>query len=74
MPNTAVRAAAEGMPDETRRRTMAMTGAGLMAALAASLAATPAKPDALAAEHPAERINRLARELSEALNHWQEGR
>lgn len=45
MPNTTVRAAAEGMPDFNRRRLLNLTGAGLaLAATAAGIRKAPAAP------------------------------
>lgn len=78
MPNTPVRAAAEGMPDVTRRNALVTTGAGLMAALVGSLAVTPAKANAAPAivpqELPVDRVNRIAWELADALNTYADGR
>ncbi|TIP43673.1 hypothetical protein [Mesorhizobium sp.] len=68
MPNTPVRAAAEGMPAINRRRLLNLTGAGLaLAATAASVrnaSATP--PVAAAAEHPDAELFRLEQEMEAA--------
>ena len=63
MPNTSVRAAAEGLPNITRRTALAVTGSGLIAALAgvAASAAQPA-PDA--------ELIVIGRELDAALAEW----
>lgn len=69
MPNTAVRAAAEGSPVETTisRRT-ALRGLLALPAAAAPIAimATPSE----AAEYPVDKVNRLAEELSLAMDEW----
>ncbi|WP_419693567.1 hypothetical protein ACN2CC_20820 [Mesorhizobium muleiense] len=68
MPNTHVRAAAEGMPAISRRRLLNLTGAGLaLAASAASVrnaSATP--PVAAPAEHPDAELFRLDQEMEAA--------
>ncbi|RWI22893.1 MAG: hypothetical protein EOQ92_18435 [Mesorhizobium sp.] len=68
MPNTSVRAAAEGMPDVNRRRLLNLTGAGLaLAATAATVRNVSAAPiDAALAEHPDAELFRLDQEMEEA--------
>ncbi|WP_419693511.1 hypothetical protein ACN2CC_20370 [Mesorhizobium muleiense] len=67
MPNTLVRAAAEGMPAINRRRLLNLTGAGLaLAATAASVRNASATPVAAPAEHPDADLFRLDKELEEA--------
>lgn len=64
MTNDATRASATALPDISRRNALTITGTGLAAALAgfAAHAAKAAQP-----EHPWEKANRLADELSQAL-------
>lgn len=67
MPNTYVRAAAEGMPDVNRRRLLNLTGAGLaLAATAASVRNASATPVAAPAEHPDAELFRLDKEMEAA--------
>ncbi|MCF6099848.1 hypothetical protein L2252_10510 [Mesorhizobium muleiense] len=68
MPNTTVRAAAEGMPAINRRRLLNLTGAGLaLAATAATVLKAPAAPIAATpAEHPDAELFRLDQEMEEA--------
>ncbi|TIL43407.1 hypothetical protein [Mesorhizobium sp.] len=67
MPNTLVRAAAEGMPAINRRRLLNLTGAGLaLAATAASVRNASATPAAAPAEHPDADLFRLDKEMEEA--------
>lgn len=68
MPNTSVRAAAEGMPNIDRRNALALAGSGVAAALATM--ALPARAVAAAEEAPVTRVNRLAFELSGAMDDW----
>lgn len=65
MPNTYVRAAAEGMPDINRRRLLNLTGAGLAldATGAAVRKASAAPIDAAPAEHPDAELFRLDQEM-----------
>ncbi|RWH93737.1 MAG: hypothetical protein EOQ89_04880 [Mesorhizobium sp.] len=68
MPNTTVRAAAEGMPDINRRRLLNLTGAGLaLAATSATLGKASAEPtDAALSEHPDAELFRLDQEMEAA--------
>lgn len=68
MPNTHVRAAAEGMPAINRRRLLNLTGAGLaLAATSATLGKASAAPiDAALSEHPDAELFRLDQEMEEA--------
>lgn len=64
MPNTTVRAAAEGMPDVNRRRLLNLTGAGLALAAAATVRKASAAPiDAASAEHPDAELLALDKEM-----------
>jgi hypothetical protein len=67
MPKTSIQATAEGLPKLTRRVLLSATPAALAAA---SLPAIDATPE----EVPVDRVNRLAAELAEALDEWQDGR
>lgn len=67
MPNTSVRAAAEGMPNVNRRNALALAGSGIVAALATVAAPTRA---VACTEAPVTRVNRLAFELSGAMDDW----
>jgi hypothetical protein len=73
MPNT-VPAAAEGLPQISRRKALAVTGSGLIAALT-GLAASTMKAPTMPIRDEAElaTIRRLARELSIAMNAWPAG-
>jgi hypothetical protein len=74
MPNTPVRAAAEGMPSINRRKALAITGSGLVAALAGLAASVQKAPAAaLVVEQPWEKAKGLAHDLSDALNHLDDG-
>jgi hypothetical protein len=65
MPNTTVRAAAEGMPNVNRRRLLNLTGAGLaLAVTAAGVRKAPAAP--IDAEHPDAALFALESEMEEA--------
>ncbi|RWM14463.1 MAG: hypothetical protein EOR73_26610 [Mesorhizobium sp.] len=67
MPNTHVRAAAEGMPDVNRRRLLNLTGAGLaLAATAATVRNVSAAPIDAPAEHPDAALFQLEQEMEEA--------
>ncbi|TIP22799.1 MAG: hypothetical protein E5X67_35870 [Mesorhizobium sp.] len=68
MPNTTVRAAAEGMPDVNRRRLLNLAGAGLALAATSAIAgkASAAPIDAAPAEHPDAALFRLDQEMEEA--------
>lgn len=69
MPNTPVRAAAEGMPTLSRRTALAMTSAGLVSAI--TVLSRPAKAaPAATVEAPVTRVNKLAKELSSAMDEW----
>jgi hypothetical protein len=72
MPNTPVRAAAEGMPKITRRKALALTGA--FTASAAMVTVSDVAAAAAEPEHPWQRANRLAQELSEVLDECDSGR
>lgn len=68
MSNTSVRAPAEGMPNVNRRNALALAGSGVAAALATL--ALPTRAVAAAEEAPVTRVNRLAFELSGAMDDW----
>jgi hypothetical protein len=71
MPNT-VPAAAEGLPEISRRKALTVTGSEIIAALtglAASTMPTPALPAPID-ENAHARIRRLSRELSIAMDEW----
>lgn len=65
MSDASVRAAAEGMPIINRRKMLV----GLAAASTAT-AAIPAAGAAPAREYPVQRVNRLASDLSQAMDDW----
>ncbi len=70
MPNTPVRAAAEGMPEISRRYFLTNTVA--VGAAAATVALPVVAEAAAPAEHAVIRVNHLAKELSVAMGDWME--